>query len=160
MDSMAPSAGAGTSTVTLSVSSSSKGSSRLTASPSFLNQRATVASVTDSPMAGTLISMVMACVPARIPPLILEGQCVVEEGGQFGQMLFHQARRGGGIFGPSDIARDGLAAQFGNGLGDAGDDKVPGALVFGLFLAPDQISLGKAVELLRQHIFREGIKLF
>ena len=59
MDSMAPSAGAGTSTVTLSVSSSSSGSSRATASPSFLNQRATVASVTDSPIAGTLISMVM-----------------------------------------------------------------------------------------------------
>ena len=47
MDSMAPSAGEGTSTVTLSVSSSSSGSSRATASPSFLNQRATVASVTD-----------------------------------------------------------------------------------------------------------------
>ena len=59
MDSSAPSAGAGTSTVTLSVSSSSSGSSRLTASPSFLNQRATVASVTDSPIAGTLISVLM-----------------------------------------------------------------------------------------------------
>ena len=66
MDSIAPSAGAGTSTVTLSVSSSSSGSSRLTASPSFLNQRATVASVTDSPMAGTLISMVMTCASRRV----------------------------------------------------------------------------------------------
>ncbi len=59
IDSSEPSAGEGTSTVTLSVSSSSSGSSRATASPSFLNQRATVASVTDSPIAGTLISTVM-----------------------------------------------------------------------------------------------------
>src|SRR5579862_1416047 len=59
MDSIAPDAGAGTSTVTLSVSSSSSGSSRTTASPSFLNQRATVASVTDSPIAGTLISIMV-----------------------------------------------------------------------------------------------------
>src|SRR5881398_3244220 len=51
--------GEGTSTVTLSVSSSSRGSSRLTASPSFLNHLEMVASVTDSPIAGTLISTVI-----------------------------------------------------------------------------------------------------
>jgi hypothetical protein len=59
IDSIAPSAGEGTSTVTLSVSSSSSGSSRFTASPSFLNHLEMVASVTDSPIAGTLISTVM-----------------------------------------------------------------------------------------------------
>ena len=50
-----PAAGAGTSTVTLSVSSSQSISSTSTASPTFLNQVATVASVTLSPRAGTRI---------------------------------------------------------------------------------------------------------
>ena len=48
--------GAGTSRLTLSVSSSTKGSSALTASPAFFSQRAIVASLTDSPSVGTLIS--------------------------------------------------------------------------------------------------------
>src|SRR3712207_8584563 len=44
-----PLAGAGTSTVTLSVSSSTIGWSAVTCSPAFLNHWLTVASVTDSP---------------------------------------------------------------------------------------------------------------
>jgi hypothetical protein len=44
-----PAAGAGTSIVTLSVSSSQSGSSALMTSPTFLNQVPTVASLTDSP---------------------------------------------------------------------------------------------------------------
>src|SRR5690348_2866862 len=55
-----PADGAGTSIVTLSVSSSTSGSSTATASPAFLNQRPMVASVTDSPSVGTRIS-VMIC---------------------------------------------------------------------------------------------------
>src|SRR6185436_2830783 len=55
-----PAEGAGTSMVTLSVSSSTNGSSTATASPAFLNQRPMVASVTDSPSVGTRIS-VMVC---------------------------------------------------------------------------------------------------
>src|SRR5437764_11684250 len=55
-----PAEGAGTSIVTLSVSSSTRGSSTAKASPAFLNQRPTVASVTDSPSVGTRIS-VMIC---------------------------------------------------------------------------------------------------
>src|SRR5581483_6113908 len=55
-----PADGAGTSMVTLSVSSSTNGSSTATASPAFLNQRPMVASVTDSPRVGTRIS-VMVC---------------------------------------------------------------------------------------------------
>ena len=47
---------AGTSTVTLSVSSSQSISSTFTASPTFLNQVATVASVTLSPSVGTRMS--------------------------------------------------------------------------------------------------------
>ena len=51
-----PAAGDGTSTETLSVSSSQSISSWATASPTFLNQVATVASVTLSPSAGTITS--------------------------------------------------------------------------------------------------------
>ena len=44
-----------TTTLTLSVSSSTNGSSSLTLSPLFFNHLATVASVTDSPRVGTKI---------------------------------------------------------------------------------------------------------
>src|SRR3954468_19663026 len=54
-----PADGAGTSIVTLSVSSSSKGSSMATDSPAFLSQRAIVASVASSPSAGTRISVMV-----------------------------------------------------------------------------------------------------
>src|SRR5690348_10522504 len=54
-----PAAGAGTSIVTLSVSSSTSGSSTATASPVFLNHRPIVASVTDSPSVGTRISVMV-----------------------------------------------------------------------------------------------------
>ncbi len=64
-----PAAGALTSSVTLSVSSSTSGSSMATLSPTCFSQRATVASVTDSPSAGTLISVaivVPACRPGSV----------------------------------------------------------------------------------------------
>ena len=51
-----PACGAGTSSVTLSVSSSTTGSSRSTRSPGCFSHFATVASVTDSPSVGTRIS--------------------------------------------------------------------------------------------------------
>ena len=47
--------GDGTSTLTLSVSSSTSGSSESTSSPTDFNHFDTVASVTDSPSAGTII---------------------------------------------------------------------------------------------------------
>ena len=53
-----PSSGATTSSETLSVSSSTSSSSFLTASPAFFAQRATVASVTDSPRVGVRISVI------------------------------------------------------------------------------------------------------
>ena len=52
-----PAAGALTSRVTLSVSSSTRGSSALTVSPAFLNHLATVASLTDSPSVGTMMAV-------------------------------------------------------------------------------------------------------
>ncbi len=57
-----PAAGAGTSIVTFSVSSSTSGSSAATTSPGCLNHFPIVASVTDSPSVGTRIS-VMRVVP-------------------------------------------------------------------------------------------------
>ena len=51
-------AGAGTSIVTLSVSSSTSGSSTATVSPAFLNHLPMVASVTDSPRVGTRMSVI------------------------------------------------------------------------------------------------------
>ena len=50
-----PSEGEGTSTLTLSVSNSTNGSSELTCSPICLSHLDTVASVIDSPKAGTKI---------------------------------------------------------------------------------------------------------
>src|ERR1035441_9499218 len=140
MDSIEPAAGAGTSTVTLSVSSSSSGSSRATLSPSFLNQRATVASVTDSPIAGTLISTVIRSSLKARRANQLQCQSVVQEGGQFRQMLFHQARRGGSIFRAPDIAGPELAARKSF---ETRRHEAPGALIFGLFLAPDEFGVGK-----------------
>ena len=54
-----PSSGAETSTETLSVSSSTSTSSRWTASPADLSHLPTVASVTDSPSTGTVISVMI-----------------------------------------------------------------------------------------------------
>jgi len=50
-----PSKGEGISALTLSVTTSTRGSSFLTKSPSFLSHRSTVPSVTDSPSCGILI---------------------------------------------------------------------------------------------------------
>ena len=63
---MTPSAGAGTSSTTLSVSRSTRFSSRRTASPAFLCQATSVASATDSGNCGTLTSMLTADLPWRL----------------------------------------------------------------------------------------------
>jgi len=68
-----PAAGAGTSIVTLSVSSSTSGSSTETASPGCLNHLPMVASVTDSPSVGTRMS-------AMISPLKLSVVITRESG--------------------------------------------------------------------------------
>src|SRR5208337_3755095 len=58
-----PAPGALTSSVTLSVSSSTRGSSARTGSPAFLNHLPTVASLIDSPRVGTRISIAMLVAP-------------------------------------------------------------------------------------------------
>ena len=70
-----PAAGAGTSRVTLSVSSSTTGSSAFTASPVDLIQRATVASATDSPSVGTLISIAIFQMPPQAIPDAIAPLC-------------------------------------------------------------------------------------
>ena len=55
MEDRVPVKGEGTSTLTLSVSNSTKGSSESTSSPTCLSHLDTVASVTDSPNDGTII---------------------------------------------------------------------------------------------------------
>src|SRR6185312_10506065 len=73
-----PAAGAGTSNVTLSVSSSTKGSSTATGSPGFLNHLPTVASVTDSPRVGTRMSA-MINLPISSFTLPWRGRVAVSE---------------------------------------------------------------------------------
>ena len=68
MSDRTPAAGAGTSIVTLSVSSSTSGSSTATASPGCLNHLPMVASVTNSPSVGTRISaMTSFCFSVVMP---------------------------------------------------------------------------------------------
>ena len=109
---MTPEAGAFTSRVTLSVSSSTSGSSAVTASPGFLNQRAIVASLTDSPRVGTRISVAIGSgrfsrtgeegADARRvggggrKGLRSAGVDLVEEGLELVEVLRHQARGGRG----------------------------------------------------------------
>ena len=73
-----PAAGAGTSSVTLSVSSSTSGSSPATVSPTFLNHWPTVASVTDSPRVGTRISVAIVFLSSVLPARLC-GEGFVEE---------------------------------------------------------------------------------
>ncbi len=70
-----PAAGEGTSTVTLSVSSSHSISSASTVSPAFLNQVATVASVTDSPSVGTRTSVVITSYPSIVSAASTSASC-------------------------------------------------------------------------------------
>ena len=57
-----PAAGDGTSASTLSVETSTSGSSTATVSPTCLSHSSTVPSVTDSPMAGMVIWTLVPCV--------------------------------------------------------------------------------------------------
>ncbi len=60
-----PEAGDGISESTLSVETSKRGSSRLTWSPTFLNHRVMIPSVTDSPSEGSVTSVMASTLPAQ-----------------------------------------------------------------------------------------------
>ena len=74
ISSSTPAIGEGTSVSTLSVETSSSGSSTSTVSPTAFSQRVTVASVTDSPIAGSVIGVPEA-EPPPLPPPLPDGAC-------------------------------------------------------------------------------------
>src|SRR5271157_2080723 len=182
-----PAAGAGTSIVTLSVSSSTKGSSTATASPVFLNHLPMVASVTDSPSVGTRIS-------AMTDPLYSPGHarvcaghpdqsstaCQLERDGrdkpghddslrqrlvqkmlELGKMQRHLPDRGRCRGRPAGIAG---AAMLGADLIEhpfqEDIDEHPAAHIARLFLTPDDLGILEARQFRHQRLGRERIELF
>src|SRR4051794_11584087 len=142
-----PACGAGTSSVTLSVSSSTTGSSRSTLSPGCFSQRATVASVTDSPRAGTLISTVIAPSTVDSQPSSSRGQRFRDKLRLFLHMALEQPRCRRCRLGAADKARSSRGnVDTGEYLLDAAIDKPPGAHVFRLLLAPHQFGIAVAPE--------------
>src|SRR6266542_2057455 len=136
---MVPAAGDGTSKVTLSVSSSTTGSSISTASPGCFSQRATVASVTDSPSAGTLISLAIAVVSRR--------QRVADELRLFLDVALEQTgRRRGGLRAADKARPPGGDIQPGEHPLDPAIDKIPGAHVLRLLLAPHHLGVAVALQ--------------
>src|SRR5918993_238785 len=166
-----PAAGAFTSRVTLSVSSSRIGSSALTGSPGFLNQRPIVGSETDLPRVGTRISVAMVFSFSVAPgsgratgPGALRCSSsrknLVEKRLQLRHVLRHEARGGGRRRPPSDIPRTlhlgpcGLQDPFEIGL-----DERPRAHVLRLLLAPHHVRLLEPGELDRQGLHRKRVEL-
>src|SRR5437763_7849688 len=130
-----PADGAGTSTVTLSVSSSTRGSSAFTASPSCLNHCATVASVTDSPSCGTRISFAMS------GPLFV-AERLVEQASELFLVLAHEPGRGRRRSRPSGIAHPAMPRldEIERPL-DVRLHERPPPHIERLFLAPDHFRL-------------------
>src|SRR5579872_2483827 len=115
-----PAAGAGISSVALSVSSSTSGSSRATASPGCFSQRATVASVIDSPRLGTRISVAIGSRRQRVgDELRLLALVPLEEAG----------RRRGGLGAAGEARPLGRDVEPGENALDAAVDEIPGAHV-------------------------------
>src|SRR5882724_2756624 len=161
-----PAAGAGTSMVTLSVSSSTSGSSTATGSPGCLNHLPMVASVTDSPKVGTRISA-MVFVPRWSRPraaLLVEHdlfrkpastfrdhalrQRLVEQRLELLQMQRHLADRGRRRGGAPGIGR--LLALGANLVEHPFEIRIEErvrAHVARLLLAPHELRLGEAAEL-------------
>src|SRR5712691_5414315 len=173
-----PAAGAGTSIVTLSVSNSTTGSSTATASPGCLNQRPMVASVTDSPSAGTRMSAMgsflqtaaarrrttdrttRAVCPDLRPPSSVSLQRLVEQALELGEMARHEAGRRCRRGRPAGIARPlVLGADLIEHPLDERIDEEPCAHVARLFLAPHDLRLLEAGELVYQRLGRERMEL-
>src|SRR5262245_1368853 len=148
-----PAEGAGTSTVTLSVSSSTIGSSAATASPCCLNHCPTVASVTDSPSAGTLISMGMAHTSGR--QSLLEQRLlllVVPAQQPRGRGCGGRPTRVGGTLGGKlEVLQHPFEVRF---------HEAPSAHVFRFLLRPHHLGVGKAAELGNQRARGKRIVLF
>src|SRR5262249_38257802 len=161
-----PAAGAGTSMVTLSVSSSTTGSSTATACPGGLNQRPMVASVTDSPSVGTRVSTIggvlhMTDVASRgVVRSDRSGQRLVEERLELRLVLRDDADSGRRRGRPAGVARSSVGgADLVEHPLDEGVDEEPRAHVARLFLAPDDLGLLEARQLLHQRLGGEWIEL-
>src|SRR4051812_6819879 len=183
-----PADGAGTSMVTLSVSSSTSGSSTATASPAFLNQRPMVASVTDSPSVGTRISVMVFPLsrhgqarpghPRLNPQLGREDvdardkrpgmtasekpsvQRLIQKRLELRQMLRHQSGGGGRRRRAAGVARTLIrSVDLVQHPFQIGLDEVPRAHIARLFLAPHQFGAPEAAELGYQRLQRHRIEL-
>src|SRR5919197_976147 len=140
--SMAPAAGAGTSTVTLSVSSTTTGSSTATLSPTFLCHFPTVASVMDSPSAGTLSS---TPIPGSSRHGLLDDQLLLE------LVRFGEPGGRAGSFDPPDVAHQQRLVDLPHHLLQARQYERPGAHVSRLLLHPvDLLELGVSLQHLDQ----------
>src|SRR5262245_35676300 len=105
-------------------------------------------------MVGTLMAMLM------VTSLILgQGQCVVEEGVELGQMPARLSRRRRcGSLAPR-IADALIAADLRQRLFDARRNEGPRALVLRLFLAPRNVRVRKAFQFVCERKLRERIEL-
>src|SRR5579884_894108 len=181
-----PAAGAGTSMVTLSVSSSTSGSSAETVSPGFLNHLPVVALVTKTKRVGTRISTMGQLlrhgralsrpstslvrrrrqdVDARrkaVPGMTTQmlSQRFLKELLELREVNRHLPDRGGRCRGPSCVAR---AAALGADLVEhpfeEDVDEHPRAHIARLLLAPDNLGLLEARQLRHQRLRGERIKL-
>src|SRR6266853_2841285 len=165
-----PSAGAGSSRTTLSVSMSIRFSSRLTASPTFLCHASKVASATDSESCGTLISMSMLFLldflASRRPAGALDGANQIvrhrpeRRVDQLLLLLVVQGsithrRRGRGR--PRGIGEDLVLAHVPQ---EVTLDPVPRPLVRRFLLAPEDLSgVPVNVDLLLELVLRKGVEL-
>src|SRR5262245_16402943 len=150
-----PALGAGTSTVTLSVSSSTRGSSTATASPGFLNHCPTVASVTDSPSAGTVISMAMSHLARASSRQGLSNERFLLFGVPAGE-----TGGGGGGCRSAHVGRTlGALGQMLQHPLEIGFHEAPCAHVLRFLLRPNHIAVGEAAKLGHQRAGRKRIVL-
>src|SRR5258708_1709211 len=158
-----PAAGAGTSIVTLSVSSSTKGSSTATGSPGRLNHLPMVASVTDSPKVGTRISVMgsrSSFIAPGARPLKALPQRLVEQRLELLEMLRHLAgrrRRRGSTPGIKRLLA--LGSELVEHPFEIRLQEGERAHVARLLLAPHEFRLAEAAELLHQRLERHRIEL-
>src|SRR5579875_349636 len=153
-----PACSAAISTLTLSVSSSTRVSPMATGSPSVLSQVPTTASTTDSPSWGTRISVGM----------LLYSECPCPHLGNAGKCLLDQVRLVERVHRLESLGRAGPArpadvAQFlalGQIIAQPPLDEVPGAHIARLLLHPDDLGrVGVGGDDLAYLLLREGIEL-
>src|SRR5579862_3015103 len=161
-----PSAGAGNSSTTLSVSMSIRFSSRFTASPCFLCQASSVASETDSESCGTLTSISIFFLFPSLSAQALHRQHEIvrqRREGRIYQLLLllvvqrQVTGRGRGRGLAHGVAQDLLRAHVAQHVVL---QPVPGALVARFFLAPDDlVGVRIEVDLRLKLVVRERIEL-